>query len=324
MSKIGVAVVGVGGWGGVPADAICANNKFELVAWYDTAQASIEDFQRKTSIPPSCSYEEMLDNPDIEAVVISVPNYIHASVAVQAAGRGKHVWIEKPLANTVAEADEIIQACEDSGVILQVGHCLRRYPCIRQAKKMVEDGVIGNLVAIEGHQSHRGGFGLTPEKWRWYADKCPGGPMNVLGVHQIDAMHYIMGPSAEVSGMFVKKYMPYEADEITAVLIKYKNGLLGTLLSTYITPGRTFISIYGTEGYLGVNFGGTLTHHHRNGTVTDIPVDSCDVFQNQFEEFADCILKGRKPETGGPEGRAAVAVLESALISSRTGKTITL
>lgn len=324
MKKIGIALIGVSGFASVTNGAARRAENLELIGWYDTNQASIDEFRGQTDIPMSRSYEELLKNPAVEAVVLVVPNPVHAELAVQAAGWGKHVWIEKPLSNTVAEADQIIKVCEDAGVVLQVGHCLRRYPCIRRAKKLIEEGSIGDLVAIEGHHSHRGGFGLTPERWRWYADKCPGGPMNVLGVHQIDTMHYIMGPSAEVSGMMVKKYMPYEADEITMVMIKFANGLLGTVTSTYITPSRTFMSIFGTEGYIQCNFSGGLTLRSMDGSVIDIPVESTDVFVEQFEEFGNCINKGRKPETGGPEGRAAVAVLEAGIISSRTGKTVKL
>lgn len=118
---------------------------------------------------------------------------------------GKHVWVEKPIANTVQEADAMIQACEDAGVVLQVGHSLRRAPGIRIIKKAVEDGKIGDLAMIEAHQSHRGGWSLAPGMWRWYLDKCPGGPLNLLGIHQIDIFHYLAGPVAEVMAMTGKK-----------------------------------------------------------------------------------------------------------------------
>ena len=326
MTKVRVALIGLGGWGGsaiLPAIEEAGN--LELVTWFDTNPDTVAAYRNRISVEPASSYEEVLNRQDVDGVLLVVPNHLHAPLAIQAASHGKHIWVEKPIANHVAEANAMIEASEKSGVILSVGHSLRRHGVIRKAKKLVSEGKIGDLVAIEGHQSHRGGWSLTPSMWRSYEDKCPGGPMNLLGIHQIDTMHYIMGPSAEVTSIMTKKYLNYEAVEITALIIRFKNNLIGTITSTYISPAKTFLSIYGTTGWLECDLTrGKLTYYDIESIPEDIEVETPNPIAEEFREFGECILSGKRPETGGPEARAAVAVLEAAVESAKTGKTIRL
>lgn len=324
MKKAGIALVGLGGWGATQSlPAIAEAGNLDLLTWFDANPETVNQCKGAIPVPPAGSLGEVLDNPAVEGVIFIVPNHVHAPLTIQAAGRGKHVWIEKPIANTLAEADSMIQASEDAGVTLQVGHSLRRNPGMRLIKKMVGDGKIGEVATVEAHQSHRGGWTLTPEQWRWYNAKCPGGPLNLLGIHQIDNMHYLLGPSAEVTAMTAKKYLPCEIDEISQVIIRFTNGLLGSIGDTYITPAKTFIAVYGTNGWLELNFlRQTLTCFDMDGKPETIPYMPINLIADEFKEFGECILTGKRPETGGPEARAAVAVMEAAIESARTGRSV--
>ena len=324
MKKAGIALVGLGGWGATQSlPSIAQAGNLDLVTWFDANPETINQCRGKIPLPPAGSLDEVLNDPAVEGVIFIVPNPVHAPLAIQAAGRGKHVWIEKPIANTIAEADSMIQACEDAGVILQVGHSLRRNPGMRLIKEMIQDGKIGELAMLEAHQSHRGGWTLTPEQWRWHNEKCPGGPLNLLGIHEIDNMHYLNGPSAEVTAMMAKKCLPCEIDEISQVIIRFKNGLLGQIGDTYITPAKTFIAVYGTSGWLELNFlRNSLTYFDMDGNPEAIPYAPINLIADEFKEFGECILTGKRPETGGPEARAAVAVMEAAIESARTGKAV--
>lgn len=324
MKRVGIALVGLGGWGGgAGISAALAARYIRVVTWFDSNPEVIEQFRERIPVPPSASYEELLCNTEVEGVALFVPNHVHAPLAVQAAKFGKHVWIEKPIANTIAEADSIIEACKNSGVVLQVGHSIRRLPPIRRAKQMILEGAIGELVLAEGHHSHRGGWSLTAETWRSYNDKCPGGPMNVLGIHQIDCMHYLIGSSVEVTGMMTKRFREYEADEITAIIIHFENNCLGAISASYVSPAKTFVSIYGTTGYIECDLRlGTLTHYDVESKRTRVRFPRRNVVADELTEFANCIRTGAKPETGGHEARSAVAVLEAAIQSARTGKCV--
>lgn len=324
MRKAKVALVGLGGWGATQSlPALGEAGNLDLVTWFDANPDTVAEFRDQMPVPPAGSFEEIVGNPEVEGIILIVPNHVHESLAVQAAGRGKHIWIEKPIANTVAEADRMIQACEDGGVILQVGHCLRRANGMRLMKKMIRDGKIGELAMLEGHQSHRGGWTLTPEMWRWYNDKCPGGPLNLLGIHQIDNMHYLNGRAVEVSAMMSKRCLDCEIDEIAQVIIRFENGVLGCIGDTYITPPKTFTAAYGTDGWIEFDsLRNRLTYFDVDGKPEEIPVQAINLIADEFREFGECILTGKRPETGGAEGRAAVAVMEAAIESARTGKTV--
>ena len=325
MRKARVALIGLGGWGAGNFRSLEDADTVELVTWFDSNPEVVEKFRGDTPVSPASSWEEVLSNEEIEGVILVVPNHIHTPLAIEAAGRGKHVWVEKPISNTTAEADAIIQACEDAGVILQVGHSLRLSPGIRLVKKMIEDGKIGDPVMVEGHNSHRGGWSLAPGVWRWYNTTCPGGPMNLLGIHLIDTVHYLFGPSAEVTGMMTKKYLECEPDEITAAIIRFKSNLLGVLGSSYVSPGGIRIAVYGATGKLEFDYlKNQLTYTDIDGKSEVMQTESINPVTEEYREFGECIVTGKKPETGGLEGRAAVAVLEAAITSARTGKAVRL
>lgn len=324
MRRAKVALVGLGGWGGTESlPAIASTESLELISWFDADPDTVARYRGEVPVPPAGSFGELLENSEVEGLILVVPNHVHPALAIQAAGRGKHVWVEKPIANSLAETDAMIQACEDAGVILQVGHSLRRTDGMRRIKRLIEGDRIGELAAIEAHQSHRGGWTLTPQMWRWYNDKCPGGPLNLLGVHQIDNMHYLVGPSDEVVAMTAKRCLDCEIDEITQVVIRSKSGILGQIGNTYITPAKTFIAVYGTTGWLEFDFvQNRLTYFNMDGRPEDIPVKSMSLIGDELHEFGECILTGKRPETGGAEARAVVAVMEAAVESARTGKAV--
>lgn len=326
MRKAKVALVGLGGWGGAQSlPAIGETGNLELVSWFDANPEIIAQYRDQIPVPPAGSFDELLDNEDVEGVILIVPNHIHKALTLQVAGRGKHVWIEKPIANTVAEATDMIQACEDAGVILQIGHSLRRQPAMRLMRKMINDGKIGELAMLEGHQSHRGGWSLTPQMWRWYNDKCPGGPLNLLGIHQLDNMNYLLGGAEEVTAMSSKRVLECEIDEITQIIIRFKNGVLGSVGDTYISPAKTFMAAYGTIGWMEYNFlTNTLTVFDIDGKPEQIEVEKINLIVDEFREFGDCIITGKRPETSGVEGRAAVAIMEAAIQSARTGRAVRL
>lgn len=305
--------------------AVLDTQNLELVTWYDANPAVVAECRDEMPVPPAGSFDEILDNPEVEGVILIVPNHIHKLLTLQAAGRGKHVWIEKPIANSVVEADEMIQACEDAGVTLQVGHSLRRQPAMRLMKKMIKDGKIGELAMLEAHQSHRGGWTLTPEQWRWYNQKCPGGPLNLLGIHEIDNFNYLLGDAVEVTAMASKRCLECEIDEIYQTVIRFKNGVLGAINDTYITPGKTWIAAYGTTGWIEYNFlTNTLTVFDIDGKPERTEIKAINLIVDQFREFGECIVSGKRPETSGIEARAAVAIMEAAIESARTGKTVKL
>ena len=324
MNKAKVALVGLGGWGATQSlPSIAEAGNLELVTWFDANSQTVEQYRDLIPVAPAATYDDVLANPDVEGVILIVPNHIHVPLAVQAAGRGKHVWIEKPIANTVEEADVMIRACDDAGITLQVGHSLRRAPGMRLIKKMIGEGKIGEIAMLEGHQSHRGGWTLTSEQWRWYSEKCPGGPLNLLGIHQIDNMNYLVGGASEVMAMASKRCLECETDEIVSAVIRFRDGVLGYVGDSYISPAKTFIAITGTTGRLEFDFlANELTYYDVDAKAERIPVEKINLITDEFREFGECILTGKRPETSGAEGRAAVAILDAAVESARTGRAV--
>jgi len=136
-------------------------------------------------------------------------------------------------------------------------------------------------------------------------------------------MNYLVGGATDVMAMVSKRCLECETDEITQVIIRFKDGVLGYVGDTYISPSKTFIAVYGTTGRLEFDFQtNSLTYFDIHAKPERIPVEAINLIADEFREFGECIVTGKRPETGGVEGRAAVAVLDAAVRSARTGKAV--
>ena len=176
-SPLRVACIGMGWWSDVLADAMQRSGKFEIVACYSRSEDKRTKFAAKYGCRPAPSYEAMLAGRDIEAIVNTTPNDVHLATASAAAAAGKHVFLDKPIANTVADGHAITQACSKAGVVLALGYQRRRESHFRWIRQQIDAGRFGKLVNAEANISRDrlGKIDLT--SWRYQAAGMPGGVM---------------------------------------------------------------------------------------------------------------------------------------------------
>src|SRR3954451_9332567 len=137
------------------------------------------------------SVEVALDHTEVEGALLLTPNDTHADLAVACAERGVHVFVEKPIADTVPDAERMAIACREAGVTLMVGHAFRRLGAARKVAQLVEEGALGRVVLAEATFSLPGA--LTPDKWRAHRGRNPGGPLMQLGIHHVDTLASWLG-----------------------------------------------------------------------------------------------------------------------------------
>jgi predicted dehydrogenase len=268
--------------------------------------------------------------------VVTTPNDAHAAPILEAAAKGKAVYVDKPIAHTIAEALKIDRACRDAGVILSVGHSARRLKGNRKIKEIMDQGGLGKLVMAESNFSNDRSLDLTPDKWRWYKDKSPGGPLIQLAVHHADTLNYLFGPAKNATCMAKRLYTPAEIEDVTMTILEMESGQLCYIGSNWASQGTFFTNVYGMDAnlYFTVDFNfwsqsdvvdkhSHLEIQHRGSSEHKaIPLSGGDVFREQLEEFAGCIRGKKRPEVGAKEAIAALAVIYAALRSAETGRTV--
>lgn len=341
-NPVKIAVVGIGMWCRAMADAMQRNQAFQIVTCYTRTNAKRDEFAAAFHCDAEDSYENLVRRADVEAILLTTPNNTHAPMAILAAKNEKHVLTEKPIANRIPEAKQMIEACRRHGVVLFVAHNQRRMAGIRKMKEMVEARVLGKVIQAEANFSHNSGFRLPPQSWRNFEDECPGGPMMTLGVHPADSVQYLLGPVETVSAFYNRLCLQTEIIDVGAAVLRFTSGALGYLSSNFITPWVNYCNLYGTEANLYFTcelptpnvavpgrYGDDWNYADRYTQLflkqrgedrkVSIELGSSEILIEEVKEFADCIRKGKSSETGGQEAMKALAVILGANRSAREG-----
>lgn len=333
-----VAAVGLGRWAKTLADSIKKSDRLKIVSCFSRSEKSRETFSQQYGCRAAKSYGELLKDPEIEGVLITTPNDAHAEPILEAAAQGKHVYVDKPIAHTMADAVAIDRGCREARVILAVGHSARRLKGNRKIKEIINQGGVGKLVMAECNFSNDRSLELTPDKWRWYKEKSPGGPLIQLAVHHADTLHYLFGPVKTVTAIAKRLYTPAEIEDVTMTLLEMENGQLCYIGSNWASQGTFYTYVYGMDAnlYFTVDFNfwsrSDVVDQHSHLEIQQrgssehkpIPLSHGDMFREELEEFAECVREKKRPEVGGPEAIVALAVIHAAIRSAETRRTVEL
>lgn len=141
-----------------------------MVSCFTRTPKKRAEFSQKHHCPEAGSYEEILSDGNVDAVILETPNFVHCQQTIEAVQAGKHIFVDKPIANTIEDAKKMVEVCQQARVILAVGHNTRREAGHRKMKFLIDEGALGKIIMAEANFSHSGGLGLRPEQWRWYND----------------------------------------------------------------------------------------------------------------------------------------------------------
>lgn len=323
MTRVGLALVGTGTWGRVTALAVGRASEVRLVTCYSRDGERRAAFAAEHGCVAAPSLEAALEHPEVEAAVLVTPNDTHAEQALAAAERGRHVLVEKPIADTLEAGERMRDAFEQAGLLLAVGHGMRRLGAARRVKEALEAGELGTVVLAEANFSLAGK--LTPEAWRWYRGRNPGGPLMQLGVHFADTLAYWLGPIASSEGLFGRVVTDAQIDDVGAVTLRFGSGAIGTITGSYVSPKTYTARLFGSVGVLeyDTDFSVWPRAHAVDATTTlairtaegPRPLDFAprDPLVEQLDEFARAVRGEGTFEVGPEEGLAALRVILDAL-----------
>jgi predicted dehydrogenase len=332
MDVIKLGIVGLGRWAKVLARAAGKSSELEIVSAYSRSQEKRRAFTREFGIPAAPELAAMLADPAIAGVLLTVPNEQHLPLAVEVAKAGKHVYTEKPIASTLEEGLAIAELEASCGVTVTVGHSARLMAGIRAMRAAIDAGELGRVAFMEANFSNERALELTPQTWRWYRHRAPGGPLSQLAIHQFDVLHYLGGEIVEASSM-ASKLSPVgaEVDDQSMTLIKFADGKIGYVGSCWTSPGVFAVRVFGSKGLMHyeIDFGtwDTPEKLHQSSTLyiqrgkdgyakrEQLEVPESDMFRAELDLFARSCRCGKRNELSAENGNIALAVVYAALRS---------
>ncbi len=319
-----VACIGMGWWSDVLADAMQRSRKLSIVACYSRSREKRQKFAAKYGCRPATSFEEILSDGKIEAIVNTTPNPVHLETTLAAASAGKHTFLDKPIANTIAEARAITQACREAKVVLALGYQRRREAHFRWVKEKIEKGLFGKLVNAEANISRDRLGRIDLGSWRYTAEGMPGGVMLQIGIHYSDVLEYLVGPVKAVSGQFVRLVLPGDNPDVASLVLEHENGALSTLNASYASASEYYLmNLYGKEATAYYDMNGGLRFLKRGASVpVTVPCPKNDPIVEELEEFARAVRDETEAEMDGERATRSLAVILAGIRSAKEARRI--
>lgn len=315
------------------------NPACELRGFYNPTRSRAEDMAAKYGGRVYDTAEELLADPEIDAVSICAANYAHASLSIQAMRAGKHVLCEKPMAVTLADCEEMVRVSRETGRYLMIGQNQRLTKAHILAKQLVEEGAIGRVVTFRTSFGHGGPetWSITPGNNTWFFDrkKAAMGAMADLGIHKTDLIQFLLGQRVVRT---TAKLAPLDkrgadgqligVDDNAVCIYEMSGGTIGTMTAswTYYAAEDNSTILYGTEGELRIydDPAHSVVLKKKGGETQCFDVETIQTNDNQTKSgvidlWIDCLEKGREPELSGESVLSAMRAVFASMKSSETG-----
>ena len=340
---INAAIVGMGWWGQTLVEAVAdGSDDIRFVA--GTTRSLSDDareFAARHELELKASYEEVIADPDIDAVVLVTPNSLHPSQTIAAARQGKHVFVEKPFALTGADAQAAVDAADDAGVTIGIGYNRRFHPEMIKLRDMIDSGELGTILHIEATMTFPNALYLKPDAWRADTSETPCGGLTPMGVHAIDGMIDLCGDIDEVYAQSFRRAIEVEADDTTSILLRMKEGMSGYLATMTATGGGFNFQVYGSKGFVKLEgmthiagasseerrtrLFGSCTYKPLKGAATIWQAEGFDVSRAALEAFARAASGGEPfaiPTSEMVHGSAVTEAIVNSAASHQVEKVI--
>ena len=332
MDKLKVGIVGLGRWARVLTRASTLSEKVEIVVGFSRSADTRSKFEEETGIPSVSSLDEMLSRDDIKGVILTVPNEQHYPVALQVAKAGKHVYTEKPIAHNLEHGLAIEKLQVEFGITVTVGHSARLLGGVQEIKKRITAGELGKVGFFEANFSNERALELTPDTWRWYKDRAPGGPLSQLAIHMFDVVNYLGADIVEASSI-ASKLSPVgaEVDDQSMTLLKFSDGAIAYIGTCWTSPGIFALRVFGSKGLIHyeIDFGTWDTPEEIKNSSTFyiqrgkdgfgkrevLSEPETNMFTAELDIFADSCRSGKTSVLSAENGNEAVACVYAALSS---------
>lgn len=318
------------------------NPDVEIAGFYDLSEDRAAKLAEKYGSKAYRNCDDLLGNPDIDAVSVCTANATHASIAMRAMDAGKDVLCEKPMAMSLKDCEAMVAKAEETGRILMIDHNQRYTRAHRKAKSLIDAGEIGRIISFRTIFGHGGPetWSIDPGKATWFFDKKRAvlGAMADLGIHKTDIITYLVGSPVERVSAVMATLDKTDAsgnkigvDDNDICLYTMKNGVIGTMTASWTYYGRedNSTAIYGTEGIMKLYYEDmpSLVIDYRDGTRASYDLDPIQTNDNQtktgvMDEFIRCVKNREQPEVSGAEALRSMRAIFAAVESAEEGRSV--
>lgn len=344
MNPLRIVLMGVGLIGKEHAKLIQEHPQTELVGIADVSPDG-KAFAAELGIPCYADYEQMLDETRPDGVVVALPNRMHVDAGLACVKRGIPMLMEKPVADTVKAAMQLVEASEAADVAILIGHHRRHSPDIRAARRAIGDGDLGQVVAVNGMWLVNKPDNYFAADWR---RRAGGGPLLINLIHDIDCLRFVCGEIESVQAITSNSVRKFEVEDTAGVVMRFESGAVGTFLISDAVPSphawdiasgqalyfphqpEDCYFIGGRKATLAVPTMNLWRHEQEAGhwqqplVRKHMPMERSLTYVNQLEHFIDVIRKKAEPLVSARDGTMTLAAILAVELAAREGRSVSL
>ena len=284
------------------------------------------DSAKELGVDLAESYDAVLRDPSVDAVVLATPHSLHREQIEAAAAAGKHVFCEKPLTLNRTDSEAACEAARRHGVVLAAGHNRRFHPAFVTLRDSVARGRLGNILHLEASMTSPGFWRYEAESWRMERDESPAGGMAAMGVHLIDAMISMVGRVRSVFAQSDRIHRRDGLDDMTSALLRFESGVTGYLGTSLSTEWCFDVRVFGDDGWAAVRNLDMSEYNFRPrvGEAEDFHFEPFDTERAELEAFADAVAGRARYPVSLDEVVHSTEVLQAVVESAASGNKVTL
>ncbi len=318
------AIVGLGRWGKNFVQSVqFQSERVRFVRGVDAAAERLGEFARAHELPLCTDLSQALADPAVRAVVIVTPHSLHRPMLEAAVRAGKHVFCEKPLALNAPDAQAMIAACREAGLVLGVGHNRRLWPSMQALKRIVDSGELGEILHIEGHFSNLHSDN-TAGTWRDSPLESPGGGLTGAGLHILDAFLNLLGPIARMRGQLVVRRPPPVPRDVASLMVEFASGVSGAFSTVRASPLYWRVHVFGDKASAESIGEHELLMHRADASPERLAFEPVNALKAELEAFADAIEGRAAFPLSDEDMLATVRAFEAAVQALESGETVSL
>jgi len=323
------AQVGLGWWGSQVTRVLEDSKKIEIVCGVDPSDETARKYTGDYGIPVYPDYQQALDDPNLEGVILTIPHLFHEEAVIRAADAGKEIFCEKPLALTLDAARTMVKACDAAGIIMGIGHERRFEPAWEEIRRMADSGEFGTILHMEAHWSHDRWLNMAADNWRGSKEESPAAGWTGMGVHLSDMMLSLAGEIVEVQAHVERRILEIPTGDVVSAHFRFADGTTGSIAALSATPDYARFAVFGSLAWAEaretqhVDPGGT-THfyvrHRGDADQTRMDFEPASPVKAGYEHWADAVAGRADYRFSDVERLGNVAVLEALVRSSESGR----
>lgn len=323
LNHVRVGLIGGGGIANEHIRGYLAHpSKTHITAIADSVASVAERRGQMLNATPYTDYNDLVNDPNVDAVDICLPHHLHKDAIVAAARAGKHILCEKPLCLTPDEARQVQAAVSENGVTLMCAHNQLFLPAVAKAKELLDAGALGAVYEVRTTDSFFNDFDPENMGWRASAKTSGGGELIDTGYHPTYLMLHLAGSSpVEATALLSTHRLKFmEGEDSAQVLIRFENGVTGHLVTSWAyepTPATERFSVVGELGSISSD-GVSLTLTLRNGGSEVFDFAPVETFTAEIEHFVDSLIHGTRPIHTEAEGIEVLGIILAAYEGARS------